>query len=104
MVGYCHVMGNAKAQHQLVGAVVEMYPELAVRLDELTGAKHPAYDQLVPTSNTHPMQSGAAIETDTTVSLLLEGKTRYFTQVEMQNEYEEGKVATVRAYHGSQVR
>jgi hypothetical protein len=97
-------MGNAKAQHQLVGAVVETYPELAVRLDELTGAEHPDYDQLVPTSNTHPMRSGAAIETDTTVSLLMGGNTRYFTQVEMQNEYEESKVATVRAYHGSQVR
>lgn len=100
-------MSNAKSQHELVGVLVNKYPRLAVRLAGLAGQPCPAYDQAVPGPNTHQVRKAGRrgqIISDATVHLLREEEKCHFLQVEMQQEYSWSKLATLRAYHGSEVR
>jgi hypothetical protein len=97
-------MPYAKAQHELVGVIVDRYPELVRSLAEIARVRLPGYDQVVSASNRHQVRDGHPIETDTTVRLLSGGEPRHFVQVEMQQEYSFGKLCTLRAYHGSEIR
>jgi hypothetical protein len=97
-------MGNAKAQHRLVGVLVNRYPDLVLRLAEIAGVKFPDHDQVVAAPNNHQMRGRGEIETDATVRLLNGDETGRFAQVEMQRDYSWEKLTTLRAYYGSEVR
>jgi hypothetical protein len=97
-------MGNAKAQHRLVGVLVNRYPDLVLRLAEIAGVKFPDHDRVVAAPNSHQMRGRGEIETDATVRLLHGDKTGRFAQVEMQRDYSWEKLTTLRAYYGSEVR
>ena len=49
-------MANAKAQHELVGVLVNLYPRLTVRLAEVTGAACPPYERVSAGPNTHQVR------------------------------------------------
>jgi hypothetical protein len=97
-------MSNAKALHQLIGNTIEECPEVAVLLAEIAGVKLPDHDQVRSAPNKHRVRGRRAIETDNTVRLLHQGTTRFFAQVETQRKFSPEKLATLRAYHGSEVR
>lgn len=97
-------MANAKAQHQLVSALVDEFPQLAYPVTQIAGITLPEHDQVVPDSNTHQDPAGPPIETDATLRLLRGGKPQQFLHVEMQRRYNFDKLATLHAYHGSEVR
>jgi hypothetical protein len=97
-------MAKAGAQHELVGLLINKFPDLAERLAEVAGVKFPGHDRTVAAPNSHRLRDGTTIETDTTVRLLDGTRTAYFAQVEMQREYRWDKLTTLRAYHGSEVR
>ncbi len=56
LVVYHLLMANAKAQHELVGVLVNLYPRLAVRLAEVTGAACPPYERVSAGPNTHQVR------------------------------------------------
>ena len=100
-------MANAKAQHELVGVLVNLYPRLAVRLAEVTGEACPPHERVLAGPNTHQVRKEGKrgqVASDGTVHLLREDKKCHFFQVEMQRDYKWSKLATLRAYHGSEVR
>ncbi len=100
-------MANAKAQHELVGVLVNKYPRLAVRLAEVAGEACPVYDRVTAGPNTHQVRKDGKrgqVESDATVHLLRDDEKCHFLQVEMQRDYTWSKLATLRAYHGSEVR
>lgn len=98
-------MSNAKAQHQMVCALVQEYPDLTLELAELSGFDVSEYGQPVAVPASYPMPDGSTIEGDATVQFQGEnGKARFFAQVEMQRKYGLGKLATLRAYYGGEVR
>lgn len=100
-------MTNAKAQHELVGVLVNMYPRLAVRLAEATGEACPPHERVSAGPNTHQVRKEGKrgqVASDGTVHLLRGEKKCHFFQVEMQRDYKWSKLATLRAYHGSEVR
>jgi hypothetical protein len=100
-------MANAKAQHELVGVLINKYPRLAVRLAEVAGEECPAYDRMVAGPNTHQVRKAGKrgqVMSDATVHLLRDEEKCHFLQVEMQRDYSWSKLATLRAYHGSEVR
>jgi hypothetical protein len=97
-------MSNEGAQHQLVGMLVERFPELVERLAEASGVDYPAHDRVMAAPTTHHVPGGAPVATDSTVRLLRRGRPTFFAHVEMQNEFRARKVPTLRAYHGIQVR
>jgi hypothetical protein len=100
-------MANAKAQHELVGVLINKYPRLAVRLAELAGESCPAYDRVTAGPNTHQVRKAGnrgQVLSDATVHLLRDEEKCHFFQVEMQRDYSWSKLATLRAYHGSEVR
>lgn len=97
-------MAKAGAQHELVGLLINEFPDLAERLAEVAGVKFPGHDRAVAAPNSHRLRDGTTVETDTTVRLLDSTRTAYFAQVEMQREYRWDKLTTLRAYHGSEVR
>jgi hypothetical protein len=97
-------MAKAGAQHELVGLLINNFPDLAERLAEVAGVDLPGHDRMVAAPNSHRLRDGTTIETDTTVRLLDGTRTAYFAQVEMQREYRWDKLTTLRAYHGSEVR
>ena len=100
-------MANAKAQHELVGVLINKYPRLAVRLAELAGEPCPAYDRVTAGPNTHQVRKAGKrgqLLSDATVHLLRDEEKCHFFQVEMQRDYSWSKLATLRAYHGSEVR
>ena len=49
-------MANAKAQHELVGVLINKYPRLAVRLAELVGESCPAHDRVAAGPNAHQVR------------------------------------------------
>jgi hypothetical protein len=98
------LMGNAKAQHRLVGVLVNRYPDLVLRLAELAGVKFPDHDGVVAAPNNHQMRGRGEIETDATVRMLRGDRAGRFAQVEMQRDYSWDKLTTLRAYYGSEVR
>lgn len=53
---YDPAVANAKAQHELVGMLVNLYPRLAVRLAEVTGEECPPYERLAAGPNTHQVR------------------------------------------------
>jgi hypothetical protein len=100
-------MANAKAQHELVGVLVNKYPRLAVRLAEVAGEPCPAYERVAAGPNTHQVRregKRGQVMSDATVHLLRDEEKCHFFQVEMQRDYSWSKLATLRAYHGSEVR
>jgi len=97
-------MAKAGAQHQLIGILIDRYPDLVERLAEIAGVDLPEHDRKVPAPNSHQLRDGSTIETDTTIRLVRGGKTMHFAQVEMQQKYRLDKLTTLRAYHGSEVR
>jgi hypothetical protein len=100
-------MANAKAQHELVGVLVNLYPRLAVRLAEVTGEACPPHERVLAGPNTHQVRKAGKrgqVASDGTVHLLWDEKKCHFFQVEMQRDYKWSKLATLRAYHGSEVR
>jgi hypothetical protein len=97
-------MAKAGAQHELVGLLINKFPDLAERLAEVAGVAFPGHDRAVAAPNSHRLRDGTTIETDTTVRLLDGTRIAYFAQVEMQREYRWDKLTTLRAYHGSEVR
>lgn len=98
------LMSNAKAQHELVGVLVDRYPEVIYGIGEVARTGFPLHDEAVPAPNNHQIRRRHPLQTDATVRLLKDGKTKFFTQVEMQRGYSLGKLTTLRAYHGSEVR
>jgi len=100
-------MANAKAQHELVGVLVNLYPRLAVRLAEVTGEACPPHERVLAGPNTHRVRKEGKrgqVASDGTVHLLQDDKKCHFFPVEMQRDYKWSKLATLRAYHGSEVR
>lgn len=98
-------MSNPSSQHQAVCALVEEYPELVRELADLTGVIVPAQGRPVAAPTSYPMPDGSTIQGDATVHFPDQsGKPRFFAQVEMQNKYSLGKLATLRGYHGGEVR
>lgn len=100
-------MANAKAQHELVGVLINKFPRLAVRLAEVAGESCPAYDRVAAGPNTHQVRKAGKrgqVVSDATVHLLRDEEKCHFYQVEMQRDYSWSKLATLRAYHGSEVR
>jgi len=100
-------MANAKAQHELVGVLINKYPRLTVRLAEVAGEAYPMHDRLSAGPNTHQVRKAGMrgqVVSDATVHLLQGEAKCHFFQVEMQRNYSWSKLATLRAYHGSEVR
>jgi hypothetical protein len=97
-------MGNPGAQHELVCTLVHKNPSLVQRLAEITGDTFPYHDQVVAAPNSHQVRDGAPLTTDGTVRFLRDGNPAGFAQAEMQRRYSLDKLATLRAYHGSEVR
>ncbi|MGH3252136.1 MAG: hypothetical protein ACRDOI_38820 [Trebonia sp.] len=100
-------MANAKAQHELVGVLINKYPRLAVRLAEVSGQSCPEYDRVTAGPNTHQVRKAGKrgqVMSDATVHLMRDEEKCHFFQVEMQRDYSWSKLATLRAYHGSEVR
>jgi hypothetical protein len=96
-------MGNPGAQHELICTIVHKYPELALRLAEISKVEFPAHELVVAAPNSHQLPGRPPLETDGTVRFLLDGESVYFAQVEMQKLHDLDKYATLRAYHGSEV-
>jgi hypothetical protein len=97
-------MGNPGAQHELVCTLVHKNPSLVLRLAEITGEPLPDHDQIVAAPDSHQVRGGTPLTTDGTVRFLRDGKPAGFAQAEMQRRYSLDKLATLRAYHGSEVR
>ena len=84
LVVYHHLMANAKAQYELVGVLVNLYPRLTVRLAEVTGAECPPYERVSAGPNTHQVRKEGKrgqVASDGTVHLLTEDKKCHFFQV-----------------------
>lgn len=87
--------------------LVNLYPRLAVRLAEVTGEECPPYERLAAGPNTHQVRRDGKrgqVASDATVHLMRGEEKCHFFQVEMQRDYKWSKLATLRAYHGSEVR
>lgn len=97
-------MSNAKAQHEMVGVLLDKYPDTVYGLGELAGVTFPEHDEAVPAPNAHQVRKRNPIQTDATIRMVKDGKPAYFTQVEMQRGYSWGKLTSLPAYHGSEVR
>jgi hypothetical protein len=97
-------MGIPGAQHELVCTLINRHPDLVRELAVLTKVKIPRHDQVVTGPNSHQVRDGSPIATDGTIRFMRDGKVVFFAQVEMQREYNLDKLATLRAYHGSEVR
>jgi hypothetical protein len=98
-------MSNAKAQHQVICALVEEYPDLAQELAELGEVAVPDHVRPVAAPTNYAMPDGSTVQGDAVVQFHGEdGKARFFAQVEMQRGYSLGKLTTLRAYHGGEVR
>jgi hypothetical protein len=97
-------MGIPGAQHELVCTLINRHPDLIRELAVLTKVKIPRHDQIVTGPNSHQVRGGSPIATDGTIRFMRDGKVVFFAQVEMQREYNLDKLATLRAYHGSEVR
>lgn len=85
--------------------LLEEWPELVKELAALDQV--PVPDDVQPTAapTSYPMPDGSTIHGDAVVRFQDgEGKARFFAQVEVQGEYNLGKLATIRAYHGGEVR
>lgn len=90
-----------------MGVLVNLYPQLAVRLAEVTGEECPPYERVAAGPNTHQVRKNGKrgqVVSDGTVHLLRDEEKCHFFQVEMQRDYKWSKLATLRAYHGSEVR
>src|SRR5690348_1376979 len=97
-------MANAKAQHELVGVLVNLYPRLAVRLAEVTGEACPPHERASAGPNTHQVRKAGKrrqVASDVTVYLLWDEKKCHFFQVEMQRDYKWSKLTTLRAITGA---
>jgi hypothetical protein len=97
-------MGIPGAQHELVCTLISQHPHLIRELAVLTKVEVPRHDDVVTGPNSHQIREGSPIATDGTIRFLRDGKVVFFAQVEMQREYNLDKLATLRAYHGSEVR
>lgn len=98
-------MSSPTSQHQAVCALVEEYPDLARELAGVGEVPVPEHGRPVAVPTSYPMPDGSTVQGDAVVQFRgQDGRARFFAQVEMQNEYSPGKLATLRAYHGGEVR
>jgi hypothetical protein len=95
---------NPSAQHQLLCMVIEEFPEVTAVIADRVGVKVPDYDEVSAGPAAYPMPDGSTVHGDTAVQFRKGGKPVFFAQVEMQRKYDLSKLATLRAYHGAEVR
>lgn len=84
--------------------LINTYPKLTEELAGFVGVVVSSHDHVVASPVIHEMKGSSPVENDVTVRMLANGKPTFFAQVEVQQEYDLGKLATLRAYHGSEVR
>lgn len=95
---------NPSAQHQLFCMVIEEFPEVTAEFARLAGFEVPEYDEITAGPATYPMPDGSTVHGDTAVQFRKGGTPVFFAQTEMQRRYTFDKLATLRTYHGAEVR
>jgi hypothetical protein len=91
-------------QHELAVALINAYPGIACHLAALCGMRLPVHDRVEASPVSHQVRGKSRISNDVTVRLCQGDRVVCFVQVEMQRGYSWDKFATLRAYHGSEVR
>lgn len=88
----------------MVVRLSNLFPLLGEMVVSAAGISVPPHDQFGPGPVIHEAKDGAPIENDATVYLTRGGERNFFVQIEVQKKYDPGKLATLRAYHASEVR
>jgi hypothetical protein len=97
-------MGSPKAQHEFLCELMGRYPWLIHPIAAAAGVTLPQHERLEAGPTAHRLKDGKTVHADATVRLMRGDSPVHFTQVEVQREYAWKKLATLRAYHGSEVR
>jgi hypothetical protein len=91
-------------QHELAVTLINVYPGIVYRLAALCGMRLPVHDRVEASPVSHQVRGKSRISNDVTVRLYQGDQVVCFVQIEMQRGYSWDKFATLRAYHGSEVR
>lgn len=92
------------SQHELAVMLINVNARMVYRLAAQCGIRLPVHDRMEASPVSHQVRGKSRISNDVTIRLYLGERVVYFLQIEVQRDYSWDKFATLRAYHGSEVR
>jgi hypothetical protein len=92
------------SQHELAVMLINVNACMVYHVAAQCGIRLPAHDRMEASPVSHQMRGKSRISNDVTIRLYRGEQVVYFLQFEVQRDYSWDKFATLRAYHGSEVR